>query len=108
MVPYPGTEVAEMAARGEGGYRLLTTDRNDFNKQICGALEFEHLSRLQLEWIQTMGYLKVFWANGRYGDLGRFVWTYRRQGLSVLGNWARRTRDLLRPALAAERGSLTG
>jgi anaerobic magnesium-protoporphyrin IX monomethyl ester cyclase len=89
MVPYPGTDVAEMAERGEGGYRLLSRDWNDYNKQIGGALEFEHLSRFQLEWVQTMGYLRVFWANGRYADLTRFVWTYRRQCASIVEKWGR-------------------
>lgn len=90
MVPYPGTHVAEMAERGEGGYRLISRDWNDYNKQIGGALEFEHLSRFQLERIQTLGYLKVFWANHRYADLARFVWTYRRQGITVLRKWGDR------------------
>ncbi len=88
MVPYPGTHVAEMAERGEGGYRLLSRNWNDFNKQIGGALEFEHLSRFQLEWIQTLGYLKVFWLNARYLDLARFIWTYRREAFTVARKWA--------------------
>jgi anaerobic magnesium-protoporphyrin IX monomethyl ester cyclase len=87
MVPYPGTHVAKMAQAGEGGYRLITTDWNAYNKQIGGALEFEYLSRFQLEWLQTTGYLTVFWRNRRFADLARFIWTYRRQGLSVLRKW---------------------
>ena len=88
MVPYPGTHVAKMAQAGEGGYRLITTDWNAYNKQIGGALEFEHLSRFQLEWLQTTGYLTVFWRNRRFVDLARFIWTYRRQGFSILRKWA--------------------
>jgi anaerobic magnesium-protoporphyrin IX monomethyl ester cyclase len=106
MVPYPGTRVAEMAARGEGGYRLIARDWNDYNKQIGGALEFEHLSRFQLEWIQTVGYLKVFWANRRYGDLARFVWTYRRQALTVLRKWGSGMAAAARASAAKRRREL--
>lgn len=84
MVPYPGTEVAAMAARGEGGYRLLSTDWNDYNKQIGNALAFEHLSRRDLEILQMLAYVKVFLANRRYADFVRFAWRYRSEGLAVL------------------------
>jgi len=104
MVPYPGTHVAEMAERGEGGYRFISRDWNDYNKQIGGALEFEHLSRFQLEWIQTAGYLKVFWANARYADLARFIWTYRRQGFTVLRKWGDGMAAAMLPSAARRRG----
>lgn len=84
MVPYPGTEVAAMAARGEGGYRLLSRDWDDYINQLGHSLAFEHLSRRQLELIQMYGYLKVFAANGRWGDLARFAWTYRSEGAAVV------------------------
>jgi len=84
MVPYPGTEVAAMAARGEGGYRLLSTDWNDYSKQIGHALEFENLSRRQLEILQMLAYVNVFLRNRRYADFARFVWRYRREGFAVL------------------------
>lgn len=84
MVPYPGTEVAAMAARGEGGYRLLSTDWNDYAKQIGNALAFEHLSRRQLEILQMLAYVRVFVGNRRWADLARFVWKYRSEGWAVL------------------------
>ncbi len=84
MVPYPGTEVAAMAARGEGGYRLLSTDWNDYSKQIGHALEFENLSRRELEILQMLAYVKVFLRNRRYADFARFVWKYHSEGLAVL------------------------
>jgi len=84
MVPYPGTEVAAMAARGEGGYRLLSTDWNDYSKQIGNALAFENLSRRQLEMLQMLAYVKVFVGNRRWKDLTRFAWKYRREGLAVV------------------------
>ncbi len=84
MVPYPGTEVAAMAARGEGGYRLLSTDWNDYAKQIGNALAFENLSRRQLEILQMLAYVKVFVGNRRWAELARFAWNYRSEGLAVL------------------------
>lgn len=84
MVPYPGTEVAAMAARGEGGYRLLSRDWDDYLKQLGHTLAFEHLSRRELEMIQLYGYVKVFAANGRWRDLARFAWHYRSEGTAVV------------------------
>ena len=45
MVPYPGTEVADMVKTGRGGYRLLSVDWADYNKQLGNALELTGLSR---------------------------------------------------------------
>jgi anaerobic magnesium-protoporphyrin IX monomethyl ester cyclase len=84
MVPYPGTEVAAMAARGEGGYRLLSTDWNDYSKQIGNALAFENLSRRELEMLQMLAYVKVFVGNRRWTDFARFIWQYRSEGLAVV------------------------
>ena len=38
MVPYPGTEVAEMAKKGEGGYKIISSNWADYNKQLGNAL----------------------------------------------------------------------
>lgn len=84
MTPYPGTEVAKMAAKGEGGYRLLTTDWDEYNKQIGGAMEFANLSRQQIEWLQVKAYLMVYLKNHRYRDLAAFLWEYRRGAWEVL------------------------
>lgn len=84
MVPYPGTEVARLAARGEGGYRIVSTDWDDYNKQIGGALEFAGLTRSQVEFFQIYAYLKVYLANRRYKDLVKFCWTYGHAGLVIV------------------------
>jgi radical SAM superfamily enzyme YgiQ (UPF0313 family) len=99
MVPYPGTEVARLAYRGEGGYRIISTDWDDYNKQIGGALEFEHLPRHKLERLQALAYIKVFTYNRRWVDLARFVWNYRREGLTLglklLGSpWRRKQKSI--------------
>lgn len=84
MVPYPGTKIAEMAAKGEGGYVLLSNDWNEYNKQFGNALEFKNFSRKQLERLQFFGYLKVFILNLRFWDLLKFIWTYRVEGIAVI------------------------
>lgn len=83
MVPFPGTEVGRLAAAGEAGYRLRSTNWDDYDKQIGGALEFANLSRNRIERLQMWAYFKVFLANGRFVDLVKFCWRYRREG-SVL------------------------
>jgi len=74
MVPYPGTQVAAMAARGEGGYKLLSTDWDDYAKQIGNALAFENLSRRQLETLQMLAYVKVFVGNRRWREFAPRFW----------------------------------
>lgn len=77
MVPYPDTEVAAMAARGDGGYRLLSLDWADYDKYLGHALELVALPRPHLEFLQVLGYLWLYLRNGRFGDLARFAWKHR-------------------------------
>ncbi|UCE59340.1 MAG: B12-binding domain-containing radical SAM protein [Phycisphaerales bacterium] len=69
MTPYPGSQVWEMATRGEGGYKMLSMDWNDFNKQIGSALELVDLSRRQIEWLQLKAYITVYLRNLRFREL---------------------------------------
>ncbi len=91
MVPYPGTKIAEMVKKSEGGYRLISEDWNDYNKQFGDSLEFENLPRKTLERIQILGYLKVFIWNFRFIDLAKFIWKYRSEGFSVIWKLLGRT-----------------
>lgn len=77
MTPYPGTAVANMAAKGEAGYKLLSTDWDDYNKQIGGALAFQYISRWQLEFMQSIAYVLVYICNFRFVDLVKLIWNYR-------------------------------
>lgn len=109
MVPYPGTEVARLAERGEGGYRIKSYDWNDYNKQIGDALEFEHLTRRQLEQLQLLGYLSVFVRNFRFLDLLRFVWRFRREGFVFLRKLLFRKATFVHPEeLEAPEGAAAG
>ena len=102
MVPFPGTEVGRLAAAGEAGYRLRSTNWDDYDKQIGGALEFANLSRHQIERLQVWAYVKVFLWNGRYLDFVKFCWRYRREGFVLAKKIVVRRSDKLahgRPAL---------
>ncbi|MBI2670926.1 cobalamin B12-binding domain-containing protein [Candidatus Woesearchaeota archaeon] len=81
MVPYPGTEVYELARQGKAGYKLLSADWRDYNKQIGNALEMESLNRKEMERLQAYGYLKLYVKNYRFLDLAKFVWKYRKAGI---------------------------
>ena len=95
MVPFPGTEVGRLAAAGEAGYRLKSTNWDDYDKQIGGALEFANLSRHAIERLQIWAYIKVFLYNRRYADLLRFCWQYRREGFVVMRKVLLRRTDKL-------------
>ena len=84
MVPYPGTKIGEMAKKGESGYKLKSEDWDDYNKQIGNALELEKISRKELEMWQLKAYLAVFLKNKRVKDLSKFMWKYKKEGLSFL------------------------
>jgi len=90
MVPYPGTEIGRMAAEGDGGYILQARDWNDYNKQLGNAVSIRGLERKTLERMQFRGYLKVFIRNRRFGDLLKFIWRYRREGIAMIAKSARR------------------
>jgi anaerobic magnesium-protoporphyrin IX monomethyl ester cyclase len=81
LVPYPGTETWELATRGEGGYRKLSPNWRDYNKQLGNAVELEAVSRREIEIYQLVGYTLIFLLNGRLRDL----WTLARQHGSLLG-----------------------
>ena len=87
MVPYPGTEIYEMARRGQGGYRLLSSDWRDFNKQLGHALELEGLTRPEMERLQLIGYVYFFLRNARLIDFLRFCWTNRVEAWAFARNF---------------------
>jgi len=66
MVPFPGTDVYEMAKKGEGGLRLLTENWDKYGKQFGYALELEKLPRYKLVRYQLKGYVRTL---GRMTEL---------------------------------------
>ena len=84
MTPYPGTDVAALAARGEAGYRLLSLDWDDYQKQVAGVLRFANLPLWAIGALQLLATVSVFLWNFRFVDLARFSWGYRTEGLTIL------------------------
>jgi anaerobic magnesium-protoporphyrin IX monomethyl ester cyclase len=77
MVPYPGTEVWEMARAGEGNYRLLLEDWRFYDKYFGKALAIEGLTHRQLEFFQVLAYLWHYTYNLRFRKLMGFFWRFR-------------------------------
>jgi anaerobic magnesium-protoporphyrin IX monomethyl ester cyclase len=77
MTPYPGTEVWDLATKGEGGYKVIAVKWEDFNKQIGSSLELENLSRKTMERLHLEAYLTLYMRNFRIGDLTRVAWSNR-------------------------------
>jgi radical SAM superfamily enzyme YgiQ (UPF0313 family) len=84
MVPYPGTEIAAMASRGEGGYRLLSRDWKEYDKYFGGALEMVEIGRRELERWQARAYLSFYIRNRRLFSLVRFLSSRRRSVVHYL------------------------
>lgn len=78
MVPYPGTEVYEMATKGEGNYKLISEKWADFDKQIGNALELEDLPRKELEKWQVKAYITFYLHNYRLLDMVRMAISQRK------------------------------
>ena len=78
MVPYPGTEIFEMAQKGDGGYKLLSRDWRVYNKQFGDALELDGLTRKKLEKLQVFGYFKLYFYNFRFIDLLKIIFENRK------------------------------
>jgi radical SAM superfamily enzyme YgiQ (UPF0313 family) len=94
MTPFPGTPIFEMAVNGEGGYRLLSDDWQQFDKYASGVLELENVSLGQLKALQLAAYLTLYLRNGRLRDLVGILAKHRHMALEMAVDTAR---HLLRP-----------
>ena len=73
MVPYPGTEIWEMARKKEWGYRILTRNWQFYDKYFGNAIASRHLSHQEMELLQTLTYLSFYIGTGQFRELARFV-----------------------------------
>jgi len=78
MVPYPGTEIYEMASRGECGYRLLTDDWSEYDKYGGKVLEVAGLPWGKLAKAQRSALVRFYFRNLRLADLAGYAWKRRR------------------------------
>jgi len=63
---------------------MITTDWDNYAKQINGALELTNISKRSLEIYQLLGYVLIFLANGRILDFIRFFWNYRVAAMDLM------------------------
>jgi radical SAM superfamily enzyme YgiQ (UPF0313 family) len=92
MVPYPGSQVWEMATQGQGSYKLIGANWEDFNKQIGNALELETLPRKTMERLQLQAYLTVYLRNLRFKEMAEAIWINRKRILFIVGKLIRKSR----------------
>ncbi|HAM50190.1 MAG TPA: hypothetical protein DCP92_05675 [Nitrospiraceae bacterium] len=84
MIPYPGTEVARLASLGQAGYRKISSDWADYNKQLGKAIELDSLSAAELTRLQMVGYLKFYLTNFKVLPFVKNLWKYRKLVLAIL------------------------
>jgi len=73
LVPFPGTEIARMALKGEGGRKLLSTDYSTYGKQVGGAMELDDIPRQDLERFHRKAYMKFYLRPSRILNFMRVV-----------------------------------
>lgn len=103
MTPYPGTPIYEMAVRGEGGYRLLSTKWEAFDKYSGAALELEHVSMARLKWLQLWCYIRLYVTNLRFLDLAAIAFRHRNFGVQLVAGLLRQALAVRKPLPLAER-----
>jgi radical SAM superfamily enzyme YgiQ (UPF0313 family) len=84
MVPYPGTKVYEWAKQNRFGYKIRSTDWDDYDKFGSSALEIEGLPTDKLESFQRSAYIRFYLKNFRLIDLLRFIISRYKGILAVL------------------------
>ncbi|MBT3362710.1 MAG: radical SAM protein [Chloroflexi bacterium] len=91
MVPYPGTDIYDMANSGGGKYKIISPEWDDFNKTIGNSLELEGLSRKELEKLELLGYFKFYLLNFRVLDFLKLFIEQRNLLFAVFKKLIRKT-----------------
>jgi anaerobic magnesium-protoporphyrin IX monomethyl ester cyclase len=102
MTPFPGTPIHAMAARGEGGYRLMQKGWGSYDKYSSGVLELDGISLGRLKFYQIWAYVNLYLKNRRLGDAVRLVASHRTLAVEMVLGWVRQT---LRERSARLRGA---
>lgn len=63
--PYPGTELLEMARRGEGGIKLLTDDLSQYRRYGNAVVDVNDLKRKDLIGLQKLGFWMFYMTPAR-------------------------------------------
>jgi anaerobic magnesium-protoporphyrin IX monomethyl ester cyclase len=79
MIPYPGTEIYELAKANKGGYRNLSENWAAYTKYFGGAMECVNFKKGQLEWLQKRAYIQFYIKNWRLRELADIFSKYFRK-----------------------------
>jgi anaerobic magnesium-protoporphyrin IX monomethyl ester cyclase len=89
MTPFPGTPIHAMAAKGEGGYRLMRKGWESYDKYSSGVLELDGISLGTLKFYQIWCYVNLYLRNRRLGDFARLAGSHRTLAVEMLAGWVR-------------------
>lgn len=73
MMPFPKTEVAEMVKNGQGGYKQISYNWSDYDKQTGAVVELEGLSRRTLVFFQLLGYFLCYIYNLHFIQVAKLI-----------------------------------
>lgn len=77
MVPYPGTEVWDLANRKEAGYSYVSQNWDDYRKHLAAPLGFNSIPHQVLMNLDKKAYIIFYGRNRRWCDLLAFLWEHR-------------------------------
>ena len=84
MVPFPGTKIAQYAAKKEMGYAGLSYNWGDYRKQINNSVFLQEISSVKLKWYLVLANIYVYLANYRFLGLIKFIFKYFDSAVSFL------------------------
>jgi anaerobic magnesium-protoporphyrin IX monomethyl ester cyclase len=84
MVPYPGTEIWDMALRNEGGYNFVSRNWDDFRKYHGRPLGLAKIGATELEMWQLAAYFAFYLFNRRFRDLFSLMREHRRSAMASI------------------------
>lgn len=85
MIPYPGTEIWDMAINDRGGYKNFSYEWDNFGKQCGRAVELEGMPNWLLHTMALGGYVALYVFNFRFRELFKIAWSERRLVVAIFG-----------------------
>jgi radical SAM superfamily enzyme YgiQ (UPF0313 family) len=77
MVPYPGTEIRNLAEQHKGGYTYISKNWEDYVKHGRHPLGLKWLSSGVLSFLQTFAYVYFFLRQGRFKEFNTFFRSHK-------------------------------
>lgn len=69
MVPYPGTQVYEMAKTGSEGYKLCDVDWDSYDRYGGNSIKIDGIKAWHISFYQISGYILFYFINYRFKDM---------------------------------------